>query len=95
MDPEAEVRAKAIADEARSARKRPTRSMWIAALVVSIGCVTALGFAWLAERDTPSEVDKLPRAKAAENSGLGLGLLVGLGVGIVVGGLFALKKRER
>jgi hypothetical protein len=64
--------------------------MRIAALVVSAVCVGALAIGLVTSE---------PRAAAphhaveSDGGGLGTGLILGLGVGIVIGSLFAVRRR--
>lgn len=74
---------------------RPSRKLWIAALVVSAICVAGLVYGLVTEWNTAPE-KPLERADrpAATGSGFGLGVIVGIGAGIVIGSLIALKKRD-
>ena len=76
---------------------KPSRRMWIAALVVSAVCLSGLVYALVTDWDTP--VERRPQAAGqAERGGSGftLGLVIGIGAGIVLGSLIALgRKRDR
>jgi len=92
MGVDREARARAIVDEVRD-RKRPSRTVWIAALAIAIVCTTALAIAWVRDGDTVSD-KPLERHVIAQSSGLGLGLLLGLGVGIAIGSVFAIRRKR-
>jgi len=87
-----ETRLREIADAAKQDRKRPSRGLWLAALAVSVLCVVALAIAWLQDRDTPP-ARRLPEPTTS-SSGFGLGLLVGAGVGIMIGSLIAVRRKD-
>ena len=72
---------------------KPSRRMWIAAVVVSVVCVVGLAYGLITDWNTPAK-HAAPHGGAVSGSGFSLGLLVGLGAGIVLGSLIALKKRE-
>jgi hypothetical protein len=86
-----EAKARAIVDKAKQARSRPTRGLWIGALVVSAICVVALVIGYLTHG--PAEA-RGPRPEAP-SSGFGTGLLIGLVLGIALGSAIALRKRDR
>jgi hypothetical protein len=67
------------------------RKLWILAIVVSVVLVAALGYALIVDWNTPVQ-KQLPRVPS-ESSDFGFGVLVGLAAGVVIGSLFALKKR--
>ena len=92
VDPETEAKARAIE---RSARRRTPvpRSVWIAAIVISVGCVVALAIAWIQDRDTVA-LKHLDEHSSAAGSGLWLGLLVGLGLGIAIGSVLAVRGKK-
>ena len=74
---------------------KPSRRVWIAAIVVSVICVAGLAYALITDWDTPPErrpemVERVERS----NSGFYLGLALGLGAGIVLGSLLVLRKRD-
>ena len=74
---------------------RPSRKLWIAALVVSAICVAGLAYGLVTEWDTePAKPLERTGGPATGGSGFGLGLLVGVGAGVVIGTLIAIKKRE-
>jgi hypothetical protein len=88
-----EAAARAIADEAKRVRGRPSRGLWLAALLVSAVCVGGLAIGWLGHRDEPGSAHA-PRAQApATGGGFSLGLVVGLGAGVVIGSLMAARRR--
>jgi len=74
--------------------QKPSRRLWIVALVVSVLCVGGLVYALIAERDTPAELRSTTGpVKSGGNSGFLLGVLVGVGAGIVIGSLIAVRRR--
>lgn len=76
---------------------RPSRQLWIAAIVVSVICVGALAWGVLNYWDEPARKTLEPSAPSTSSeggSGFGLGLMIGLGAGIVVGSLIALRARK-
>jgi len=91
VDPETEAKARAIERSARQRTPVP-RSVWIAAIVISVGCVFALAIAWIQDRDTVA-LKHLDEHSPASSSGLWLGLLVGLGLGIAIGSVLAVRKK--
>jgi len=75
--------------------QRPSRTLWIAAIVVSVICVAALAYALIAEWDTePTSPVEHRAMSGGGGSGFGLGLLIGIGTGITIGSLIALRKRQ-
>lgn len=74
---------------------RPSRKLWIAALVVSVICVAGLVYALVSDWNTEPQHPLARRAEASSGgSGFGLGVMVGLGAGVVIGSLIALRKRD-
>jgi hypothetical protein len=72
----------------------PSRKLWIAAIVISVLCVTGLVYALIAERDTPAERRSTTGpVTSGGRSGFALGVLVGVGAGIVIGSLIAVRRR--
>lgn len=72
--------------------QRPSRNLWIAAIVVSLVCVGGLAYGLIMDWNTPA-AHTLPRGPAAPSgTGFGLGLLIGVGVGVVLGSIVALRK---
>ena len=73
-------------------QNRPSRQLWLAAIVVSVVCIAGLAWGLVNYWDEPPDktVDRRP---ADSSGGFGIGLLVGLGAGIVVGSLIAARKR--
>ncbi len=90
---EREAKIRAIADEGAKHRKRPSRGLWIAALVVSAICVGGLVyglvFGWDAQ-PTPTA----HTAGTSNGTGFGLGMMVGIGAGIAIGALLGLRRRS-
>jgi hypothetical protein len=98
VDPKpTEAEVEALLATAKATRKRPTRNMWLAALVISLACVVGLAYGLITSWDAPPD----PRAakSAAEtgsgNRGFGLGLMLGLAAGIAIGSALALRRRDR
>ena len=92
-DPDVEAKARAIVLAARVGRQSLPRWIWITSLVVSVLCVAALAIAWLQDRDaTPRR--PLEHHAVEHQSGLWLGLLVGLGLGIAIGSVIALRRKH-
>jgi hypothetical protein len=92
VDREAEARA-IVAAAARD-RKRPSRGMWIAAIVTSLVCTIGLAIAWIRDGDTVPD-KPLERHAVTQSSGFGLGILLGVGVGIAIGSVFVIRGRKR
>jgi hypothetical protein len=84
----------AILDQGRRTRRRPSRSVWIAALLVAAGCVGGLVYALIVDRDTKPTPATQGYGKVASGvgGGLGLGLVIGIGVGIAIGGVLAARR---
>ena len=75
--------------------QRPSRTLWIAAIAVSLICIAALAYALIVEWDTePSSPIERHTSSGGGGSGFGLGLLIGIGTGITIGSLIALRKRQ-
>lgn len=76
-------------------QNRPSRPLWIAAIVVSLVCVGGLAWGlynyW---NEPPAQTTLRPKPASGGGSGFGLGLMIGLGAGVVVGSLIALRKRQ-
>jgi hypothetical protein len=92
VDPDVETKAREIVLAAQAQRKRLPRSVWIAALVIAAVCSVAVAIAWWQERDTVSNhpLQRVPE----QSSGLGMGLLFGLGLGVAIGAIAALRARR-
>jgi hypothetical protein len=73
--------------------QRPSRRLWIFAIIVSVLCVSGLVYALIVERDTPAERRSTTGPVTSSGSGFGLGVLVGVGAGILIGSLIALRRR--
>lgn len=77
-------------------QNRPSRQLWLAAIVVSAICVGGLAWGLVQHWDEPV---RQPRPVAHEGgtatggSGFGLGLVVGLCVGVALGTVLALRRR--
>jgi uncharacterized membrane-anchored protein len=93
VDPDVEAKARAIVLAARAERRPWPRWVWITSLVVSVLSVVALSIAWLQDRNTVS-LKPLERRTVEHESGLWLGLLVGLGLGIAIGSVMALRRKR-
>jgi hypothetical protein len=73
---------------------KPTRRLWIAALVVSVTCLAGLGYALVTDWNTePARQLEPAQRQATGGSGFTLGLVIGIGAGIVLGSIIALRKR--
>ncbi len=72
---------------------RPSRQLWVAAIVVSIVCVGALAWGVFNYWDEPPR-QHMPAAAGSGGSGFGLGLMIGIGAGILIGSVIALRKRS-
>jgi hypothetical protein len=79
---------------ARATRKRPSRTMWIAALVVSVLCVAGLAYAMITDRNAEPERAAMKDVKRTSGSGFTLGLVIGIGAGIAIGSLIAVRRRQ-
>ena len=75
---------------------RPSRKLWIAAIVVSVVCVAGLAYALITDWHTEPDRRSQPAERAhAGGAGFGLGVIVGIGAGVVLGSLIALHRRGR
>jgi hypothetical protein len=92
VDRDTEEKARAIELAARQ-RKPWSRGFWIAAIVISVACVVGLAVAWIEDRDTVA-LKHLDHQSPVVNSGLWLGLLVGLGLGIAIGSVLAARGKR-
>jgi uncharacterized membrane-anchored protein len=93
VDPDVEAKAREIVLAARAERRPWPRSIWITSLVLSVLSVVALTIAWLQDRNTVA-LKPLERRAVEHESGLWLGLLVGLGLGIAIGSVMALRRKR-
>jgi hypothetical protein len=77
---------------AKATRKKPSRAMWIVAIVISVVCVAGLAYGLISNWDAQPD----PRAKsvAQTSSGFLLGFMVGLAAGIAIGSALALRRRH-
>ncbi|HEU4612791.1 MAG TPA: hypothetical protein VFS15_11965 [Kofleriaceae bacterium] len=73
---------------------RPSRQLWVAAIVVSIVCVGALAWGVFNYWDEPPRQHIPTAAAGGGGSGFGLGLMIGIGAGILIGSVIALRKRS-
>ncbi len=92
MPDDAEVQALLAA--AAATRKKPSRGLWIAAIVVSVVCVVALGWGLINHWDQSPEPKAIKPTTQQGGRGFGLGLMVGIGVGIAIGSVLALRRRQ-
>ena len=89
-----EAELEALLASARATRKKPSRGMWIAALVVSVICVIGLSYGLITNWDVEPEKGAIKAASRTGGSGFGLGIMIGLAAGIALGSLLALRKRQ-
>ncbi|HEY5926927.1 MAG TPA: hypothetical protein VIV11_34810 [Kofleriaceae bacterium] len=91
-----DAEVEALIAGAKATRKRPSRGLWFAALIVSVACVIGLAYGLITNWDAKPEVVKSDavRASSSSGSGFGLGLVIGLGAGIAIGSVLALRKRH-
>src|SRR5262245_16592419 len=76
-----DAEVEALLAAAAATRKKPSRGLWIAAIVVSAICVVALGWGLINYWDEPPEQKTIQPAARDGGGGFGLGLMVGIGVG--------------
>lgn len=74
--------------------QKPSRRLWIVAVLISTLCVGGLVYALIVERDTPAEHRSTTGPVSTGSSGFGLGVLVGVGAGVVIGSLIALRRKS-
>jgi hypothetical protein len=90
---EAEVRA--LMAVASGTRKRPSRGLWIVALVVSAICVGLFAYGIVKHWDEPPEEITLERKPPRQSgSGFGIGLVIGVAAGIAIGSVLAMRRRQ-
>lgn len=74
---------------------RPSRQLWLAAIVVSVICVGGLAWGLIQHWNEPVEQARPAVARETGSSGgFGLGLVIGLCVGVALGSLLALRRRQ-
>jgi hypothetical protein len=74
--------------------QKPSRTLWIAAILVSLVCVGGLAYGVITDWNTPPDRTLASRPAQQSGSGFGLGLLVGVGAGVVLGSLIALRRKQ-
>jgi hypothetical protein len=74
--------------------QRPSRGMWISAILVSVICVGGLAWGLVQSWDEPPRHKLAPAAAREGGSGFGLGLMLGIGAGIAIGSVIALRRRH-
>jgi len=89
-----DAEVEALLAAAKATRKRPTRGMWLAAIVVSLACVAGLTYALVKNWDAEPDRSAVKSASRTSSGGFGLGLIVGLAAGIAIGSTLALRKRN-
>jgi hypothetical protein len=73
---------------------KPSRRLWIAALVVSAICIGGLAYGLVTEWNTPPTRTLDSSRAPASGTGFGLGVGIGIGVGVVLASLLAARKRD-
>ncbi len=71
---------------------KPSRRMWIAALVLSLACVGAFAYALVTNWNASPDIKRPPGQATQGGGGFSVGLIVGIGAGVVLGGLLATRK---
>ena len=95
MDPKpTDAEVEALLAAAKATRKRPSRGMWIAAIVVSLVCVAGLAYGLVTNWDAPPDKGATKSATGGSSSGFGLGLMIGIGVGLAIGSVLAVRRRQ-
>jgi len=84
---------KLLLESAQATRKRPSRGMWIVAIVVSVVCVGAFAYAMISDWNEPAS-ERVERRPTSTGSGFGLGFMIGIAAGIAIGSLLAVRKRQ-
>ena len=79
---------------ARATRKRPSRTMWIAALVVSVLCVAGLAYALITDWNAEPDRQTIKKVSRSTGGGFTAGLVIGIGAGIAIGSLIAVRRRQ-
>jgi hypothetical protein len=92
-DKPTDAEVEALLAAAKATRKRPSRGMWAAALVMSVACVIGLAYGLVTSWDAVPDKSAVKSAAATSGSGFYLGLMIGIAVGIAIGSALALRKR--
>jgi hypothetical protein len=79
-----------IADVGRATRTRPSRGLWIAALVIGSACAIAFVVMLFVDTGAPSH-----ESAPAKSGGFSNGLVIGIAVGVVLGWAIARRIRSR
>lgn len=76
-----------IAEQARRARPRTPRWLWMVAGAVGIGCAIAFAFALVTGGDPPARAVQPAEVRGPGDRGLGfgVGLVLGLATGVAIG----------
>ena len=74
-------------------RERPSRQLWLAAIIVSVVCVGSLAWGLINYWDEPPRQHIVPAATHGAGSGFGVGIMIGIGAGIAIGSIIALRRR--
>jgi hypothetical protein len=91
-----DAEVEALLASAKATRKRPSRTLWIAAVIVSVLCVGGLVYGLVTNWDAEPDPEVVKSASRVNRSGSGfvLGVMVGLGAGIAIGSALAQRKRQ-
>jgi hypothetical protein len=76
---------------------KPSRRMWLVAIMASMLCVAGLIYALVTDWDAPADrqLEPTQRQVASGGSGFSLGLVLGIGAGVVLGSLLAMRSRDQ
>jgi uncharacterized membrane protein len=97
VDADVEAKAKAIADQAKSQRKRLPRSAWSASLIIALVCVAALVIGYLVKPAAPDEGPPVHLGNGAISVPshetihgvfgveFFIGVVAGIGIGVTIG----------